>query len=135
PMWADPALEGYITEGQKKADALASRGLCALALLGVSMIKAKNDFGAPVLLADFDLIAWKGRRVFIVFDSDVMFKKPVQRALERLSAHLTRMGAIVSPIYLPDAADGGKVGVDDYLLTHEDLTPLIGTAPKPPSPI
>jgi hypothetical protein len=134
-MLADPSIDAYMTEGIKKGDALASRGYCAIALLGVSMIKAKNDFGAPVLLADFDLIAWKGRRVYVVFDSDVMFKRSVQRALERITAHLTRMGAIVSPIYLPDSADGGKVGVDDYLLNHEDLKPLIGAAPTPPAPV
>jgi hypothetical protein len=34
-LLADPALPLWITEGQKKADALASRGLCAIALLGV----------------------------------------------------------------------------------------------------
>jgi Domain of unknown function (DUF3854) len=32
---ADPSTTLWITEGQKKADALASRGLCAIALLGV----------------------------------------------------------------------------------------------------
>jgi hypothetical protein len=74
PMLPDPSIDLWITEGQKKGDALASRGLCAVALLGVWMFKGKNDFGAPTLLADFDLIAWKGRRVYLVFDSDVMFK-------------------------------------------------------------
>jgi hypothetical protein len=137
PMLADPSVDAYITEGLKKADAMASHGLCAIALLGVSMLKGKNDFGAPVLLADFDLIAWKGRRVFIVFDSDVMLKKEVQRALERLTAHLTRMGATATPIYLPDDGSGGKVGVDDYLLTHsaEDLKGLVGTSPRLPAPV
>jgi len=137
PMLADPSIDAYITEGVKKGDAMASRGLCAITLLGVSMFKGKNEFGAPVLLADFDLIAWKGRRVFIVFDSDVMLKKSVQRALERLTAHLTRMGATVTPIYLPDDGEGGKVGVDDYLLTHpvEDLKGLAGTSPRVPAPV
>jgi hypothetical protein len=136
-MLADPSIDAYITEGQKKGDALASRGLCAIALLGVSMFKGKNACGAPVLLADFDLIAWKGRRVFVVYDSDVMFKKSVQRALERLTAHLTRMGAIVVPIFLPDDGEGGKIGIDDYLLTHttDDVRGLVGTVPKPPAPV
>ena len=35
PQLADPRVPLWITEGQKKADALASRGLCAVALLGV----------------------------------------------------------------------------------------------------
>lgn len=32
---ADPNIPLWITEGQKKADSLASRGVCAIALLGV----------------------------------------------------------------------------------------------------
>ena len=34
-LLGDPTVALYITEGQKKADALASQGACALALLGV----------------------------------------------------------------------------------------------------
>src|SRR5439155_1756313 len=35
PQLANPAVPLWITEGQKKADALVSCGLCAVALLGV----------------------------------------------------------------------------------------------------
>ena len=38
----DPSVPLWITEGQKKADALASKGLCAIALLGVWNFKGKN---------------------------------------------------------------------------------------------
>ena len=34
PMLADPFLPLWVTEGIKKADALASHGLCAIAVLG-----------------------------------------------------------------------------------------------------
>ena len=53
----------------------------------------------------------------IVFDSDSMTKPPVQKALERLTEHLQRKGALVNRVYLPPGKDGAKVGVDDYLLT------------------
>ena len=45
PGLADPAVPLWITEGQKKADALASRGLCAIALLGVWNWRGTNACG------------------------------------------------------------------------------------------
>ena len=128
---ADPDIELWITEGQKKADALASRGLCAIALLGVWNFKGKNIFGGITFLADWDYIALKGRVVTIVFDSDVMLKIEVKKALERLTEHLQRKGAAVSAIYLPHSKTK-KIGVDDYLLEHtvEDLESL-RESPRP----
>jgi hypothetical protein len=46
-----------------------------------------------------------------------MDKAPVEQALLRLASFLTAKGAHVHAAYLP-SADGGKVGVDDYLLSH-----------------
>jgi hypothetical protein len=121
PLLADPQVTLWITEGQKKADALASRGLCALALLGVWNFKGRNGFGGTTLLADFDSIAWRGRKVRIVFDSDVADKEQVRQALERLSEHLRRKGAQVAAAYLPAGPDGKKAGVDDWLVAgHSD---------------
>lgn len=128
---ADPSVVLWVTEGQKKADALASRGSCALAMLAVWNFKGRNARGGVVFLADFDYVALNGRTVLIVFDSDVMFKPSVRQALDRITAHLQRRGAHVSPVYLPGGRDC-KVGVDDYLLSHtvEDLEALID-APRP----
>ena len=137
----DPAVTLWVTEGQKKADALASRGLCAIALLGVWNFKGRNGFGGTTLLADFDSIAWRGREVRIVFDSDAASKLPVQQALERLSEHLRRRGASVAAAYLPAGADGRKAGVDDWLAaghTAEELAKLAESprpAPKAPLPL
>jgi peptidoglycan/xylan/chitin deacetylase (PgdA/CDA1 family) len=89
----------WLTEGQKKADSLASRGACAIALLGVWNFKGKNDFGGVTFLADFDHVAWNGRDVRIVFDNDMMRKPSVRKALERLTEHLQRKGATVSAVY------------------------------------
>jgi Domain of unknown function (DUF3854) len=138
-MLADPNIPVWITEGQKKADALASHGQCAIALMGVWNFKRRNPFGGTTLLADFDYIALNGREVRIVFDNDVMTKPQVRQALDRLTEHLQRRGAHVTAVYLPQA-DGKKVGVDDYLLTHpvQDLEGLIERPrpqPQPASPI
>ena len=132
PKLADPRVPLWITEGQKKADALASRGLCAVAQLGVYNFKGKNEFGASTFLNDWDYIALSGREVRIVFDSDVMIKPEVRKALDRLIEHLQRKGAHVVAVYLP-AGDGGKVGVDDWLVqghTVNDLEALI-ESPRP----
>lgn len=132
PALADPAIPLWITEGQKKADALASRGAAAAALLGVWNFLGRDETGSVKLLADFDYVAWNRRRVYIVFDSDVMLKPQVRRALDRLTEHLQRKGAQVSAVYLPAQPDGTKCGVDDFLLTRtlDDLLALV-EQPRP----
>ena len=131
PQLADPSVPLFITEGQKKADALASRGACAIALLGVWNFKGRNDFGGTTLLADFDYIALENRTVYLVFDSDVMSKSGVRAALERLTEHLKRKRAAVHVIYLP-RLDNGKTGVDDWLVaTGKGLAELVALAEGP----
>jgi hypothetical protein len=133
PMLSDPSIPLWITEGQKKADALVSARLCAIALLGVWNFKGKNEFGASTILADWDYIALKNRDVRIVFDSDVMTKPAVRLALNRLTEHLQRKGATVAVVYLPNDLNKGKVGVDDWLAaghTVDELNRLVD-APHP----
>ncbi len=140
-LLGNPQIPLWITEGQKKADALASIKQCAIALLGVWNFKTTNKDGGKVFNdANFDHIALNGRDVRIVFDSDVMRKSEVKQALDRLTAHLQRKGAHVTSIYLPPS-DKGKQGVDDYLAaghTLADLERLIEsprTAPKAAEPM
>lgn len=127
----DPNTPLWITEGVKKADALASRGLCSISLYGVFGFKGRNESGGVTWLADWDYVALNSRDVRIVFDSDVMQKPEVRKALERLTEHLKRKGAHVSAVYLPGGRES-KVGVDDFLLTHsvEELEALVD-APRP----
>jgi len=106
----DAARPLWITEGMKKADALTSRGECAVALTGVW--NWQRD-GEP--LPCWSHVTLEGREALVVFDSDVMVKPEVQLALERLVAFLQGQGAAVRVVYLPDAPDGSKTGADDYL--------------------
>ncbi len=78
----DPAVDLWITEGVKKGDALVSRGLTAIALLGVWNWRGSNDLGGVTALPDWESVALKGRKVRIVFDNDVMRKPEVQHALQ-----------------------------------------------------
>ena len=121
-LLSDPGVDLWLTEGIKKGDALASAGLCAVALPGgVWGFMGRNDKGASTVVADLDYIAWKDketgtpRNVWIVFDSDVMGKEGVRKALTRFTAILRNKGAQVYPVYLPDKPDGAKQGVDDFL--------------------
>jgi len=103
-----------ITEGAKTGDAATSRGIATVVLAGVWMWcvpKVKPYRLKPC----FDHIRLEGREVLVAFDSDCMSKAGVQEALAALVAALKDRGAVVKVIYLPDAADGSKQGVDDHL--------------------
>lgn len=115
----DSEMDLWVTEGEKKADCLTSHGLCAIALFGVWGFCVKDTHGKE-LLPCWDHVALKSRRVFIVFDADVMFKENVQLALERLVAALEARGADVRIIYLP----GTEKGVDDYLVAGHTVNEL-----------
>jgi hypothetical protein len=84
----DPSIPLFVTEGIKKGDALLSRGLCAVALIGVWNWRGKNGLGGKTALSEWDYVALNGRRVYIVFDSDVMLKTEDHAALVRLKAFL-----------------------------------------------
>lgn len=127
----DPAVDLLLVEGEKKTLAGASRGLACVGLFGVWCWRGTNEFGGTAALGDFDSIPFSGRlnrdgrragrfrrKVYICFDSDVMTKPEVQRALVRFKAFLESRGAEVWIIYLPDGPNGEKVGLDDYLLDH-----------------
>jgi putative DNA primase/helicase len=117
PMLSDPTKPLWITEGQKKGDSLVTRGQCSLALLGVWNWRGRNDKGGTMALPDWQSVALNNRDIRIVFDSDVVEKPQVRQALEALAQFLSAKQATVHVAYLP-SADGAKVGVDDFLLTH-----------------
>jgi hypothetical protein len=87
-MLSDPTVPLIITEGIKKGDALVRRKLCAVALLGVWSWRGRNDEGGLTALAEWEYIALNEREVYIVFDSDVMLKPQVHKAMVRLKAFL-----------------------------------------------
>ena len=124
----DPAIPLFVTEGVKKGDALASRGLCAVALIGVWNFRGTNEHGGKTVLADWGYIALNRRKVYIVYDSDVMEKKAVHAALVQLKAFLESRGAKVKVIYLPSGDGAAKQGVDDYLVSGHTVDDLLALA-------
>ena len=88
-MLGNPSVPLFITEGIKKGDAFVSRGLCTVTLLGVWSWRGTNEHGGKVALYEWEYVALNnGRRVYIVFDSDVMLKPGVHEALRRVKALL-----------------------------------------------
>lgn len=102
-MIKDPSRPLYVTEGVKKGDSAVSQGLCCVALLGVWNWRGTNTVGGKVALPDWEQIALNDRLVYIAFDNDVMMKKPVYQALQRLSSFLESRKASVKYIYFPEA--------------------------------
>jgi hypothetical protein len=89
PSMRDKAMDSstplFITEGVKKADAVASRGYPCLALFGVY---GWNEPGTKRLRKDFDAVPLRGRTVYLAFDMDLFSNPRVRRALDELKAAL-----------------------------------------------
>ena len=122
---ADPGVPLFVTEGIKKGDALVSRSLYTVALIGVWNWRGTNEHGGKTALAEWVAVALNGRKVYVVFDSDVMEKREVYAALSRLKAFLEHRGASVRLVYLPAGKGGVKQGVDDYLASGRTVDDLL----------
>jgi len=127
----DPSKPLIITEGAKKADAAASKGLCAINLNGVWAWRGKNAQGGLTALPDWEQIALKGktaRWVLLCFDSDVSQKAGVEAALRRLHPFLESRGARVSVVYLPEGPNKEKTGLDDFFARGANIADLFSLA-------
>lgn len=105
-----------ITEGEfKSASSCKLFGMPTIGLGGVWSFKSTAEL-AP-LLPQFEQIAWKGRIVYICYDSDAATNPQVVMAENALARELTRLGAEPYIVRIP-MNGSGKVGVDDYLMKH-----------------
>jgi len=112
---ADPAQAVWLTEGEKKAAAACKAGLKCIGLGGVWSFGASGRGGAE-LLPELDALEWRGRQAYVCFDSDVMVKPEVAKAVARLSELLLQRGALVATVRLPELVPGEKCGLDDFLV-------------------
>jgi hypothetical protein len=121
----NPDVPLWITEGYKKGDSLASRGVCALDLPGVWGFRVPKtiDPRQPPL-PDWRYVQLADRIVTIVFDSDVSRNTHVAQARDVLAQFLAGRGAHVRYCTLPPQASGAKCGVDDYFALGHTLADL-----------
>jgi len=113
--WAQtPALPLLLTEGAKKAAALLSAGVPAVALPGIWNGAPKGPDGRPALLADLAAVPLAGRPVSVLFDhsDSERGRRDVAAAAARLGRLLERAGA--GPVLL-GACPGPHKGADDAL--------------------
>ncbi|MFD8226925.1 phage/plasmid primase, P4 family [Streptomyces massasporeus] len=101
----------WITEGVKKADALASKGLPTVSLSGVYNWRSRLG-----TLGDWEDIPLKGRTIVVCFDADARHNRMVLMAMRRLGMWLESKGAAdIRYLIVPEEVDGTAVkGVDDY---------------------
>jgi hypothetical protein len=113
----DPSLPLYITEGEKKALKAVQDGLACIAIAGVWSWRGQTPEGQTAPLPDFDAITWRGRTVYLVFDSDLTHNADVARAETALARELARRGSLVVGVRLPEDSLE-KLGLDDYLVKY-----------------
>ena len=135
PLIADPSVPLWITEGARKVDAAVTVG-ARVRRPGwrVRLACTDRDTGGKVVLPDFEAVALNGREVVLSFDSDIVTKPDVRKALRRFRAWLESRGARTFVCVFPGT--DGKVGMDDYLAaggTREALQSLaVHTLPDIP---
>jgi hypothetical protein len=128
----DPRFDVVIVEGEKKylavVEAVGTRYF-VIGIPGVWNWRTSDKTKVPNAgnggthwsrtnsrpIEDLDTIVWKGRRVFIVFDSDGDRNQHVQAAEHALVVELRKRGAAPLVVTLPAEANGGKQGIDDLL--------------------
>jgi hypothetical protein len=128
---SDENVAAFITEGEKKAIALDSLSRMSpfhtltIALSGVWNFRGTvgkqsgpNGKSQDVkgVIPDFDKVAWKHRRVVIVFDANANSNPMVRSARSQLAWMLKGRGAHVHFVDLP--AEEGVNGIDDLLGLH-----------------
>jgi hypothetical protein len=115
-IYEDITTALYITEGELKSAAGCVHGLATIGLGGVDVWRASKR--GLSLLPTLDEITWRERSVYVVYDSDAATNHHVVGAQLRLAKELSALGAYIHIVSLPAAENGGKQGLDDYLLVH-----------------
>lgn len=109
---ADPSIRLIITEGEKKAACATLMGLPCIALGGVWSFTSKRWHLKEI--ADWAWFDLKEREVEVCYDGDMYTNDNVAKALDALTAMLTKKGARVFIRRLP--AMEGISKLDDFLV-------------------
>jgi hypothetical protein len=108
-----------ISEGPVKALACVQAGFDAIGLNGVWGAGVKNSQDFYVISAELqNALDWRGRRVYLGFDTDCAINPQVRQALFRLFFLLSVSGAQVFQLTSWDPARAK--GIDDFLVTQSN---------------
>ena len=108
-----------VTEGAKKAGAVLGQGYPCISLPGVA-----TGGKQARLRKSLSLFCRYGRSIYLAFDSDIVTKPQVARALHNLGRMIAEKGAMVYVLEWPTACKG----IDDLIASGESLSPLIEKA-------
>lgn len=103
PVLNDASVPLFITEGEKKSLKATQEGFPCIGLGGVACWHTK---GSQALHPELRKVAWKGRDVYVVFDSDAVENDMVRRNESKLAAALKKEGAQVRIVRLPGGQNG-----------------------------
>lgn len=144
---SDPSRPIIITEGEKKAAKADQDGFPCIGLVGVYGWQKKRSRdengkanGQRELVAPLATLPWKGRVVYLCYDSDLAENRNVLWAEWHLAKTLEDSGAVVKVVRLPGEPGGNgkpaKVGLDDFLVAHgaKAFAELLDAAAAPIDP-
>lgn len=124
------AQEVWLTEGELKALSGYLQGLPVIALGGVwswrtsgseaeLLSEGEKLTDQEALLHELSQANWEGKRVNLVYDSDITPGHRAYDAFPRLAEQLYRLGAEEVRIFsLPSVAQEGKTGLDEFILAR-----------------
>ena len=132
-----PDADYLVTEGEKKSLTATQDGFSCIGLVGVYGWK---DGRSERLLPALERIAWHGRPVRIVFDSDAADNPQVADAETRLAKHLADRGAVSCVVRLPAGAnaDGKPAKLESMIIlspTGRRICVSCSTPPTEPEPV
>jgi len=122
--------EIWITEGEFKALCGFSHGLPIVGLSGVFNWRTSGPEAElladgerlkdeEALLPELAGISWEGKKICLLYDSDITPGHKAFPAFERLGEQLYRLGAReVRILSLPPVAQGQKTGLDEFILAR-----------------
>ncbi|MDE2183479.1 MAG: DUF3854 domain-containing protein [Alphaproteobacteria bacterium] len=117
---ADPRQPLLLAEGEKKAAKLCLEGFNAIGIGGCWNFRTDGGLeGLKLLMPELEQFVWQGRSVYLAIDGDAATNPQIAAAECRLALELgLRRGASVYRIRFPAAADGSRMGADDYLVAY-----------------
>ena len=124
------AQESWLTEGELKSLSGFLQGLSIVALGGVWSWRTSGEETAllangeklkdgEALLPELAQVDWSGKKINLLYDSDIVPGHKAYDAFPRLAEQLYRLGAEeVRILSLPSVAQGQKTGLDDFILAR-----------------
>lgn len=124
----DVTRDIIITEGEFKAACGCAHGFNVIGLGGVWSFRSAKA-GLEYIPA-LKWVLYKGRKVYVLFDSDAKSNADIRRAENALCDLLASFGAIPSIARLPDIEGQKKTGLDDFIVAQgaEAVAPILDNA-------